>query len=72
MSNELKMYYFFRKDERGNLTYGEEYIVMSESLETAKESVSNSPEWKSRDYADWNKMGVKVFAENQVLQTEIS
>lgn len=68
----MKLYYFFNKDSQGRPNYGQEYFVMSESLEAAKQAVINCKEWKARSYkVDINEKGVLVVNENEVLHTEI-
>jgi hypothetical protein len=68
----MKMYYFFEKDEKGQPDYGEQYFVMSDSLEDAKKAVVNCEEYKQRSYSNIENMGYSVHGINEVVQTEIS
>jgi hypothetical protein len=68
----MELYYFFCVDNKGKRDYGEEYFVMSDSLENAKTAVVNSNEYKERFYANIEKMGYTVHGINQVVQTELA
>lgn len=68
----MKMYYFFCVDSKGKPEYGEEYFVMSDSLDNAKAAVKNCDAYKERSYSDIDTMGYTIHDVNQVVQTELA
>lgn len=69
----MKMYFFFCSDSQGNPTYGEEWFVMSDSLDNAKAAIENTETFK-RDpwYYNLKDMAVREFNINEPVQTELS
>lgn len=65
----MKLYYFFEADEHGKPDYGDNYFVMSDSLESAQNAVLKSDEYKNRG-SDISKMSYRVIGLNQVIHTE--
>jgi hypothetical protein len=68
----MNLYYFFEIDNEGNQIYGEEYFVMSDSLDAAKKAVIECEDYKDRTYSDIEKMGVIVKGINEVIHTELA
>jgi len=68
----IQLYYFFKADNKGKPDYGEEYFVMSDSLENAKNAVINCKAYKVRSYSNINNMGYSVHGINEVVQTELA
>lgn len=67
----MRMFYFFRKDEKGKRTFGEEFFVMARSYDAAVEAVINSKDWKDNQWVSMDKMGWISVEENFVIQTEL-
>jgi hypothetical protein len=67
----MKLYYFFCVDKQGMREYGEQFFVVSDSLENAKNAVINSKEYKELD-SNIKHMDYTVHGVNEVVQTELA
>lgn len=67
----MQLYFFFDKDEYGERTYGSQFIVMSKSLEDAKNSIIKTIDYIESGY-NIEEMGLRICQENEIIRTEMS